>query len=367
MKPRRKTTRLRSRRSPSEKEYELEVLEGLEEFALAEARRVLDSSATSCRLTSPGRISLRTTRGPRILRGLRTVVAVHLVERFQVSRPRALLGHQNMTRVLSAAKLVLAANRERPFETFRLSAAGSGSEVMTRIRDQISKEVGLEETDDPADLQITVKRSDDKEYPWHVLVRTTPRPLSARDWRVCNFPGALNATIANLMVNMPGTTGDDRFLNLCCGSGTLMVERLHSGAARHVIGLDSSADALRCAEANLRESGTLSGATLLAGDARSIPLPDGSMDTIVADLPYGMLVGNSENLQDMYARTLQESSRVVRPRGNIVMVTTRRRAFESSLEAVHPRLNLKRRILVKVPFRSGYINPVVYWLTKPKG
>ena len=343
------------------------MLEGLEEFALAEAKIVLDNSAASCRVTSPGRISLRTTRGPRILRGLRTVVAVHLAERFQVSRPRALLGHQNMTRVLSAAKLVLAANRERPFETFRLNAAGSGSAVMTRIRDQISKEVGLEETDGPAHLQITVRRSDDKEYPWHVLVRTTPRPLSARDWRVCNFPGALNATIANLMVNMPGTTGDDRFLNLCCGSGTLMVERLHSGAAEHLIGLDSSADALNCAESNLRESGTPSDSTLLAGDARSLPLPDSSMDIVVADLPYGMLVGNSEDLQDMYTQTLQEASRVARPQGNLVMVTTRRRAFESSLEAVHPRLNLKRRIPVKVPFRSGYIRPVVYWLTKPKG
>ena len=124
MKPRRKTSRPRSRHSPSEKEYELEVLEGLEEFALAEAKIVPDNSAASCRVTSPGRISLRTTRGPRSLRGLRTVVAVHLVERFQVVRPRALLGHQNMTRVLSAAKLVLAANRERPFESFRLSAAG---------------------------------------------------------------------------------------------------------------------------------------------------------------------------------------------------------------------------------------------------
>ena len=143
-----------------------------------------------------------------------------------------------------------------------------------------------------------------------------------------------------------------------------MVEHLHSGTARHVIGLDSSAEAIRCAESNLRESGTLSDSTLLAGDARSIPLLDGSMDTIVADLPYGMLVGDSGGLQNLNCRTLQEASRVARPRGNLVMVTTRRRAFESSLEAIHPRLNLRHRSLVKVPFRSGYISPVVYWLTK---
>ena len=88
------------------------------------------------------------------------------------------------------------------------------------------------------------------------------------------------------------------------------------------------------------------------------------MDTIVADLPYGMLVGDSGDLQDLYTRTLQESSRVARPGGNLVMVTTRRRAFESAYETVLPRLTLKRRIPVKVPFRSGYIRPVVYWLTK---
>ena len=340
------------------------MLEGLEEFALAEARRVLGHSAAKCRVTSPGRVSVRTTIGPRRLGGLRTVLAAHLVERFRVVRPRALLGHQNMTRVLSAVKLVLASNRERPFESFRLSSAGSGSAVMNRIRDQISKGIGLEESNEPAELQVTVRRSDDKEHPWHVLVRTTPSPLSARDWRVCNYPGALNATIANVMVKLPGTTVADRFLNLCCGSGTLMVERLHSGAARRVIGLDSSTEALRLAEANLRQSGTLFGSTLLAGDSRSLPLPDDSMDTIVADLPYGMLVGDSGDLQDLYTRTLQESSRVARPGGNLVMVTTRRRAFESAYETVLPRLTLKRRIPVKVPFRSGYIRPVVYWLTK---
>ena len=271
-----------------------------------------------------------------------------------------------MTRILSAVEQVLAANLKRPFESLRLSAAGSNSAVMTRIRDQISKETGLEETNQPADLQITVRKSDDKEYPWHVLVRTTPRPLSARDWRVCDYPGALNATIANVMVKMPGATGDDHFLNLCCGSGTLMVERLHSGAARHVIGLDAGVEALRCAESNLRESGTLSDSTLLAGDVRSVPLPDSSMDTIVADLPYGMLVGDSGDLQDVYTHALQEAGRVLRPGGNLVMVTTRRRAFELASEAIRPKLGLKRRIQVKVPFRSGYISPVVYWLSKPK-
>ena len=144
---------------------------------------------------------------------------------------------------------------------------------MTRIRGQISKEIGLEETRRPRGP------SDNSEkVRWQMrcirgMCSSAPltRPHSARDWRVCDYPGALNATIANVMVNMPGTTVDDRFLNICCGSGTLMVERLHSGAARHVVGLDSNIDTLRCAGANLRESRTLSGSTLMAGDAQKPP------------------------------------------------------------------------------------------------
>ena len=364
MNSRRKLSRPQSQRRSSQKEYELEVLEGLEEFALAEARRAFGSQDTSCQVAAPGRVSLWTSVKLRSLTRLKTVVAVYLVERFQVPRPRALLGHQNMARVLTAVRRVLEANRETPFESFRLSAAGRGSTVMARIKDEICKEVGLEETDGPADLQITVRRSDDDEHPWHVLIRTTAKPLAARDWRVCDYQGALNATIANMMVNLPGTAGGDRFLNLCCGSGTLMVERLHSGSVRHVIGLDTSAEALQCAEANLRESRTLSHSSLLAGDARSVPLPDVSIDAVVADLPFGMLVGDKTDLQDLYARALEESGRVVRPGGNLVMVTTRRRALESAIESARPRLQLKRRIQVKVPFRSGYIRPVVYWLTK---
>ena len=33
---------------------------------------------------------------------------------------------------------------------------------------------------------------------WEVLVRLTPRPLTARPWRVCNWPGALNAVVAGI-------------------------------------------------------------------------------------------------------------------------------------------------------------------------
>ena len=32
---------------------------------------------------------------------------------------------------------------------------------------------------------------------WETLVRTTPRPLATRYWRVCNYEAALNATVAH--------------------------------------------------------------------------------------------------------------------------------------------------------------------------
>ena len=116
MKPRRKTSRPQSKNGPSNKEYELEVLEGLEEFALAEAKMVPDNSAASCRISSPGRISLWTTGSPRTLRGLRTDVAVHLVERFQVSRPQKLARRRQMT-PRTCGNLVMFTTRRRAFES----------------------------------------------------------------------------------------------------------------------------------------------------------------------------------------------------------------------------------------------------------
>ena len=351
-------------------EYEVETVVGLEEYARREIRRRLGKSAQLGGAASEGRIALRYDGSARRFDELRTVTAVHRVENFAVPRPRALLGHQHLTRLLTAARSVIEARRADSCKTFRVVGAGAGSRVFARIRQEIAAATGLEPTDDAAHLQIAIRRASKSEDGWaedgwQALIRTSPLPLSARRWRVRDMPGALNATVASVMVSLAGARPAERLLNLCCGSGTLMVERLGMGSAAGVTGVDISADALRCADANLRAAGHRSSVSLVQADCANLPLPDASVDTITADLPYGMLQSGGGDIASLYHSALDESARVGRPDASLVVITTRRRAMMHALDEVSS-WNLSKEIPLSIPYSRGYITPRIYLLKRGK-
>ena len=88
-------------------EYEVETVIGMEEYARREVRRRLGKAAFIEGGTSEGRFTLRYDGSIRRFDELRTVTAVHRVESFAVPRPRALLGHQHLTRLLGVIHFVL--------------------------------------------------------------------------------------------------------------------------------------------------------------------------------------------------------------------------------------------------------------------
>ena len=344
--------------------YEVETVIGLEEYARREVRRLLGKAAQlapmTTRSTAEGRFTIRYDGNIRRFDELRTVTAVHRVERFAVPRPRALLGHQHLTRLLGVIHVVLDAHSDGAFRTFRIAAAGAGSGVYSRLRQEIAAATGLEPTDSAAHLHIAIRRTNTDQEGWQVLIRTSPMPLSARRWRVCDMPGALNATVASVMASLARPRSNERVLNLGCGSGTLMIERLGMGAAASVTGVDISSDALQCADANLRAAGHRSSVSLVQADCASLPLPDASIDTITADLPFGMLPSGGD-IASLYRATLAESARVATANASLVVITTRRRAMLSAIED-NPRWNLANEIPLSIPHSRGYIKPHIYLL-----
>ena len=177
------------------------------------------------------------------------------------------------------------------------------------------------------------------------------------------MPGALNATVASVMASLVRPRPNEHVLNLCCGSGTLMIERLGLGAAGSVTGVDISADALDCADANMRAAGHRASVSLLQEDCINLSLPDASIDTITADLPFGMLQDGSGDIASLYRSALAESARVATRNGSLVVITTRRRAILSAIkEASH--WNLANGIPVSIPHRRGYIKPHIYLLRR---
>jgi tRNA (guanine6-N2)-methyltransferase len=314
---------------------EVEVLAGLADLAGAEVERlggnVVSEADTALRVDWAG--DLRT------LRSLRLAVAVYLVERFDVPRPKALLGDQALRQL---TKLILQAQAVGGHRSLRLRAAGRDTAVMQRLASAVSDATGLALDQDEGELVVRVvpgaegRAQGSAGGGWEALARLSPRPLSARRWRAANLPGALNATIAAAMVELAGVEVQHRVLNLMCGSGTLLIE------AGGGVGVDIDPDALALARRND------AGLALVRADARAMPFADASFDRLLADLPYGHRMGSHRENEALYPAVLDEAARVARPGARLAVITHELRRLDSALAASGAwRVEHERRVFQK--------------------
>jgi 23S rRNA G2445 N2-methylase RlmL len=278
---------------------------------------------------------------------LRTVSSVYLLQRYPIPRPRALLGDQHLRALLAQIALARSLHPPGAFTTLVISAAGSESAVLTRLKDELAAGTGLEPGDGEGDLQIRLRPAPAPDVGWEALVRLTPRPLTARAWRVCNMEGALNAAVAHAMALLTGPNRSDVCLNICCGSGTLLIERLACGPARRAIGCDIDGQALDCARANVAASGYADRIELYDWDARALQLTDAAVDVLLADLPFGQLVGSHDQNRELYPALLREAARVARPEALFCLVTHEARLIESALKA-EPAWTVERTLRVSL-------------------
>jgi 23S rRNA G2445 N2-methylase RlmL len=278
----------------------------------------------------PGNVPFSYTGDLRELLSLRTAGSVYVVRRFAIPRPLALLGHQHFRALLGIIGEALALHPPGAFRTFRISAAGEASPVFERLRRELAAQTGLAPSLEAGDLLLRVRRPADSDG-FEVSVRLSPRPLSRREWRVCDLPGALNGSVARVMVDLTGPRPDDFFLNVACGSGTLMVERLQAAQAREVLGVDPSAEALLCARSNLEAAGCAGAFRLERWDAGDMPLANGCVTALCGDLPFGHLVGSHALNEELYPRVLVEAARVAAPGARAVFLTAEARLFERVL------------------------------------
>ena len=341
--------------------WEAEVIFGLEEFAEDELRQRLGKSARLLGRTAPGRVAFGYVGADERLGELRSVVAVHRVETFRVPRPKALLGHEHLMRLLAMIHGILARRSPGSFQTFRLSAAGSDSAVFQRLKTEIARHTGLQLQESEADLQLAVRPAP-LGAGWQVLARRTPRPQSARQWRVRNMPGALDATVAHVMVTLAHPRPEERLLNLACGSGSLLVERLQLDRAAQAVGVDNDPQALACARDNLLAAERLRDAQLIRADAAQLPLASASFDTIVVDLPWGLLVGSRRENERLYPALLSEAARVAVPGATMVAITASHVLFEEALARCGERWHSERIVALQVPWERGYLRPRLYHL-----
>lgn len=338
--------------------YEAEILEGLRSFASNELnnRFKYDIDIQTSTVDS---FVFKFRGNPDEFARLQTVVAIYNVIQFEVPRPKALLGHQLLTRLIAHIKDVIKTS-PKEFHTFRFSAAGKDSVVFGRLAEEIQNATGLTHTPDEGDLLIRVRPSEIYSSGWEILTRTTPRPIATRSWRVCDMRGALNGTIAAAMVEMSFPENGDVFVNMMSGSGTLMIERLIRRPAKVVIGIEHDPRAIECARKNISAAHMTNSIELLQQDASKTELPDRSADAIVADLPWGQQVGTHEYNETLYPKILKEAARIAKPGARFVILSHEVNLMEKIIETQAAWWDVKRTVKV---FQGG-LHPRLFALER---
>lgn len=344
-------------------EYEVEVVPGIEEFAMRELRATLGGKLAWMRPARAGFFRFGCGGEPEQFNRLRSVIALYAVHHFAIPRPRAFLGNQHFTRLCEILQAV-ADGFGGAASSFGIGAAGSGSPVMLRLRGELGAALGLPYAEDgKGQLYLRLLRGD--RGGWDALLRTTPAPLSKRAYRVVNVPGALNASVAYVMTRLATAPATATVVNLCSGSATILIEHGLSQPTHRLLAIDLDADRLAAGRCNAA-AGNCARITHLLGDARATPLPRQCADLLYADLPFGNLVGTHADNERLYPAILREAARLARPTAKLIVLTheiklLRRclRGSEWQIAAEHPITlsGLHPRIFVLDMGRSAWGDP----------
>ncbi len=342
---------------------EAEIIPGLEGFAVAELRERFRQRVIIEQGYKEGAVPFSFDGDLAALLELETVLAIYGLRHFPIPRPLALLGNTEFATLSSMIEVVRELHPAGTFQSFRLSAAGEASPVMQRLREQICATTGLAFVPTEGDLLIRLRRPLDGSPGWEVLIRLSPRPLSVRRWRVCNLPGALNASIAQVMVRLTQPNPDDVVFNIGSGSATLLIERLQAGPARTVLGCEPDQQALQCGAENVRASGyhTIS---LTDWDVANLPMPPACVDVLLADLPFGQLVGSTSENDRLYRDVLREGARVTIGGALFAAITADLRRWEHLVADAAADWTLDNVLPLKLPFGGGHIRPRIYLLRR---
>ncbi|MBN8883664.1 MAG: RsmD family RNA methyltransferase [Salana multivorans] len=306
-----------------------------------------DADADELRLTLP-----RTAETLRTLARLRAAVSASLAVATDTGRPTGLLSSESLGEV---DRVLEAISWQRPRVTFsglRLEAAGAETPQMLRIAAELAERAGVPVSED-GDLVVRVRRAPGAG--WEALVRTTPRPLATRPWRTERYPGALNATLAAVVVDEVehvrwqlggsdgGVDGDEGdapvVVDLMCGSGTLTLERLARGRVARAVAVDVAPEAIAILERHQRASRIKGRIEAVVADVADVArtggvLADlaGTADVVVANPPWGELLGEHATNELLSRDLLDAADRIGADDVVVGVLTHDIRRFERVLD-----------------------------------
>lgn len=273
-------------------------------------------------------IYLQIPKSLETIRGLKSINNAYIVRQDKTLHPRYINNHKSVLGELIELTLK---DHERGFTSFSLSCAGSDSEEIQNIVKFVSTHYKLTNSDD-ADLKIYIGKQDSDI--WEIGVCLTPRPLSIRDYRVANIPGGMNPTIAYAINTFCDLGSISSYLNIFSGGATLLIEAGLTNKNIKLVGFDI--DGKRNSEAikNIKQAGLIKSINLKTADIYDNPDLE-IFDVITSDLPFGMLVGKDQDLENLYKTFIKYCESHLNNTGTLIVYTTEHELLE---ELLHPSL-----------------------------
>ena len=152
-----------------------------------------------------------------------------------------------------------------------------------------------------------------------VGVRLAATPLHRRSYKQEQRPGSLKPPVAAALLEMLDLQPGETLLDPCCGAGTILVEAARRGGLAQ--GGDSDGDAVAATLSNAENAGVA--LSVKQWDARSLPLTDGSVDSIACNLPWDRQIAIDGDETFFYTQLCTEMERVLAPGGRIALLTNR--------------------------------------------
>jgi len=222
-------------------------------------------------------------------------------------------------------------NRKKP--TYRVIARKAGDHAYRRtdLRAAVEKAIAERHPDwtfaDPARLEVWTQLVGDRLV---AGIRLSDESMRQRTYKLANLPASLKPTVARAMALLTKPQDNDVFLDPMCGAGTILIERAHAGRYARLEGGDIDHAAVQAALENV---GTrYKPIAIREWDARSLPFADGEISAIASNLPFGRQIGTREGNRTLYPALLDEWTRVLKPGGRMVLLTSEGRLLRSAVK-----------------------------------
>lgn len=243
-------------------------------------------------------------------------------------------------------------------KTFKISAAGASSQTFKELISKITHFTGLRYDKENGDMLLRFRKSPSKTLDaWEVFIRLSSRPLTQRKWKTKNFCGALNPILANVLYDLVQPKKGDKLLNVMCGSGTILIEAGLRRKLDRIVGIDNGDEVLKICNEHVKNS-KLESIEIYNMDARNLTFKDDEFNVALSDLPWGENIGNINDNFKLYLETLKELRRVIKPNGNIGLITQDIKNLELAIQS----LNFK--VVEKLKVYQGGFYPYIIVLKK---